>query len=453
MARDYYGDMVRGGAPLDTALKRGWPERFDLKPGDTGLEFASTYESALIEDAVCTATRSQQPYASSSPAIAEAIERLISRLAAARPLRVANVIADLATMNSELLEVGDVRVVSVPGGAERLLEREIPGAGFLLEREDAIALGSGGDTSVAISDEGGDESFEIVTVRARERIRRFITSVRLGTGTTARPMADISGEPDTFHLLGPQVYTLRHGGRLMFVHRSVTIGPPDTPWIASIMSVLKASALSPLPSPMVALGRLSRVLDEPGRILSDHAVDLAIGLEAALAGTRSESDISLRIRNRAAAFLTVPADPPTDIYGDVKLLYSLRSAFVHGSSMTDDDVWKLIGKVSTARGTDWRGEQFELAIDRWRDLVRRAILFRLALAWTKDPLWPLAKDQTDIDAAIVDPGEAQRWRMAAASFWIERELPNALGRAGALQGVLSVPRSSDSDPQPPSATV
>lgn len=450
MARDYYGDMVLGGAPLDAALRRGWPERFDLKPGDAGLEFASIYESALIEDAVCAATRNGEPYATSSPAIAEAIERLIARLASARPLRVANVIADLGTMNSEPLEVGGVRIVAVPGGAERLLEREIPGSGFLLEREDAISLG-GGDTSVAISDEAvavddeaGGESFEIVTARARERIRRLITAVRLGTGTTARPMADVSGEPDTFHLIGPQVYPLRHGGRLMFVHRSVTIGQTEITWIGSIMSVLEASAQSPLPSPIVALGRLNRVLDEPGRILSDQAIDLAIGLEAALAGTRSESEISLRIRNRAAAFLAAPDDPPSDVYGDVKLLYSLRSAFVHGSSMTTDDVWKLIGKVSTALATTWRGEQFELALDRWRDLLRRAILFRLALGATDKPLWPFAKDQSDIDGAITDPGETARWRQTAASFWADRGLPSALSRVGPLQGVLSVSGGPDS---------
>lgn len=356
MARDYYGDMVRGGADLDDALKRGWPERFNVPVGNPRLEFASTYERAPIEDGVHAATRAEQPYAITSPAVAEAVERMIARLANPQGLKVANVIADLGTADDATMVVGEIQLTSVPNGAERLLESEIPGAGFLLEREDAIALGGGG-TSVAVTEESDDGSFEDVSARARERLRRLVTAIRLGTGSTARPLADVAGEPGTCHLLGPIVYPLRHAGWLSFVHRSATVGASDVAWIEALMEVLVASGLSPLPSTMVAVGRLNRVLDEPGRNLADQAVDLATGLEAALAGRRAESEIGLRLRNRAAAFLSSPNDPPGAIYGDVKLLYGLRSAFVHGSSMSTSDVWKLVGRVSSARATDWRGER------------------------------------------------------------------------------------------------
>ncbi len=236
-------------------------------------------------------------------------------------------------------------------------------------------------------------------------------------------MADVSGEPGLCHLIGPIAYPLRHGGRLTFVHRSVAVGPGDAAWISALSASIEESTRSPLPSPLVALGRLNRVLDEPGRILADQAIDLATGLEAALAGTRAESEIGLRLRNRAAAFLSSPADPPDSIYRDVKVLYELRSAFVHGSSLSEDGVWKLLGKVSTATGTDWRGEQYELVLDRWRDLLRRAILFRLALGSSPDPLWPLAKETTDVDAAIVDAAEVGRWRDRALHYWSERDCP------------------------------
>ena len=447
MARDYYGDMLRGGADFDRALEAAWPSRFDVGVGDRNLEFASTYERALIEDAVQAATRAHEPYTASSPSVAAAVDRIVARLQSKRRLRVANVIADLTTVDDKPVVVGNIRIVSTPDGAERHLEREIPGAGFLLEREDAIALGGGG-TALMIGDDDADGDFEEATGRARQRLRRLLACIRLGSATTARPMADVSGEPGLCHLIGPIAYPLRHGGRLTFVHRSVAVGPGDAAWISALSASIEESTRSPLPSPLVALGRLNRVLDEPGRILADQAIDLATGLEAALAGTRAESEIGLRLRNRAAAFLSSPADPPDSIYRDVKVLYELRSAFVHGSSLSEDGVWKLLGKVSTATGTDWRGEQYELVLNRWRDLLRRAILFRLALGSSPDPLWPLAKETTDVDAAIVDAAEVGRWRDRALHYWSERDFPTALDRAPALQGLLSVGRANSIATEP-----
>jgi hypothetical protein len=436
MAHDYYGDMLRGGGDFDRALKAAWPRRFDVGVGDPNIEFASTYEQALIEDAVQAATRAEEPYTSSSPSVADAIERVIERLRSTRRMKVANVVADLATEEDQPLSVVDVRIWSVPNGAERDLELEIPGAGFLLEREDAIALGGGG-TAILVIEDAGTESFEEVSARGRQRLRRLVSCIRLGTGSTARPMADVSGEPGTCRLIGPVAYPLRHGGRLTFVHRSVTVGPTDTGWMSALAAALDAATVSPLPSPMVALGRLNRVLDEPGRVLADQAIDLATGLEAALAGTRSESEIGLRLRNRAAAFLSSSTDHPGVIYSDVKLLYTLRSAFVHGSALSEDDVWRLLGKVSAAQATKWRGEQYELVLDRWRDLLRRAILFRLAAGLLANPIWPIAKDKTDVDAVIVDAAETARWRSQVAGYWFERGLTAALEPPLPLQGIIS----------------
>jgi len=110
-------------------------------------------------------------------------------------LRVVNVMADVTTERDEPVTVGDVRVLSVPDGGERQAEREIPGSGFLLTREDAVTLGGGG-TSVAVSDETKAGDFETMATQSRQRIRRLVSALRLATGTTARPMVDIAGNRD-----------------------------------------------------------------------------------------------------------------------------------------------------------------------------------------------------------------------------------------------------------------
>ena len=49
------------------------------------------------------------------------------------------------------------------------------------------------------------------------------------------------------------------------------------------------------------------------------------------------------------------------------------------------------------------------AVDRMRDLVRRAILARLCLAAEPDPLWPFS-GSTGVDALLSDDEIRGRWR-------------------------------------------
>lgn len=113
-------------------------------------------------------------------------------------------------------------------------------------------------------------------------------------------------------------------------------------------------------------------------------MDLSIGLEAALAGT-DKTEIGLRLRTRAADILATDADPPEAIYRAVKTLSDLRSTIVHGGSLSGKAVEKAIRSVSGAAATRWPAEHDRLALDRWRDLLRRAILTRIALTTAAVP--------------------------------------------------------------------
>jgi len=55
----------------------------------------------------------------------------------------------------------------------------------------------------------------------------------------------------------------------------------------------------------------------------EQLVDLATALEGALAGSDT-SDLTLRLRTRAAALLSTPNDPAAAIFKDTRALYGIR---------------------------------------------------------------------------------------------------------------------------------
>jgi hypothetical protein len=142
-------------------------------------------------------------------------------------------------------------------------------------------------------------------------------------------------------------------------------------------------------------------------------VDLATALEAILAGGETETEsLTLRLRNRAAALLAIDDDPAKAIFGDVGLLYSLRSKLVHGGQIKESDLRRDLGKISTmpAGEADSRfGVAIGYAVDRMRDLVRRAILARLCLAAEPDRLWPFSGG-SPVDAQLSDDQARASWR-------------------------------------------
>ena len=152
-------------------------------------------------------------------------------------------------------------------------------------------------------------------------------------------------------------------------------------------------------------------------------VDLGVSLESALLDGSEKEEVSLRLRSRAAALLATSTDPAPLIYKDVKVLYDLRSNIVHGSSLSSDEIQKEIGKVSTSDRDPGRRVKGELALDRMRDVVRRAILARGLLADAR--VWPLGGDKVDVDGRLVDDAERERWRRSWSDDLVKMGLPNA----------------------------
>jgi hypothetical protein len=141
---------------------------------------------------------------------------------------------------------------------------------------------------------------------------------------------------------------------------------------------------------------------------AEQMVDLATALEAALSGQRS-TEVLLRLRSRAAALLQTERDPAGVIFDDIGHLYELRSRLVHGGRTSSKDYEKLLRKLSVIEPSIPVGVAGAYAVDRFRDIVRRALLSRIGLAQGTEPLWSLMEDRT-VDRSLADDATRREWR-------------------------------------------
>jgi|SRR5581483_811711 len=430
MARDYYGHAVEGeGGQLAKALEAALPQRFKRSPGP-GIDYPWNYAAALLEAAVAAATLADEPYDVTSPSVQATIDELIDKVRAVPRSTVLQLVADVDVEHlplpeghqdelGETIEVAGVRVIRVENQAERFIERELPSAGYEVERSQVVVHPGPAALLVARAEMMAD-------YEARRRMSRLITAIRLATGSTAHAVVDMAGEPERVRWISPSITPLPSWG-FRFAHRPVTLTDTDAPGLENVASLIGSwGEDSSWSAVRLALGRLSRSLDGYTPGLADQVVDLAIGLEAALAGTDT-TEIGLRLRTRAADILATDADPTEAIYRDVKTLYDLRSTIVHGASLSPKAVEKAIRGVTGTAVAKWPAEQYLLALDRWRDLLRRTVLARIALTTAAVPWSAGAKGSSrlDVDEFLLGESDRKSWRQHIRAFWAAHGLPHA----------------------------
>ncbi|WP_280184499.1 MULTISPECIES: HEPN domain-containing protein [Nocardia] len=148
---------------------------------------------------------------------------------------------------------------------------------------------------------------------------------------------------------------------------------------------------------------------------TEQLVQLATALEGVMIGPKEGEGLTLRLCSRVAALLASDDDPAQTLFEDLKQLYNLRSVIVHGGEMTMSDFRRTLNAISTvpaSSGQDDDLDRIGYAVDRLRDIVRRAILARICLA-TGDPApWPLRdfKRAVKVDVALSDDGVRAAWR-------------------------------------------
>lgn len=368
-----------------------------------------------------------------SPSVQAIIDELIEKVRSVPRSTVIQLVADVDVGRSpvsegypvpigETIEVSGTCVIRVENHAEPFIERELPSAGYEVERSQVVVHPGPASLLVATTELMAD--YETRVNEARRRVSHLIAAIRLATGSTAHAVVDIEGEPERVHWIGPSITPLPSWG-FRFVHRPVTLSKSNVAGLTNLVSLIGSwGDEGSWVSVRVALNRLSRSVDGRTPGIVDQVVDLAIGLEAALAGT-DKTEISLRLRTRAADILATDADSPDAIYRDVKTLYDLRSTVVHGGSLSEKSVKKAIASVTGVAATAWLAEQYLLALDRWRDILRRAVLARIALATATIPWTVGGKRIVDVDELLLRQDNRDAWRQHIRSFWADHGLPDA----------------------------
>jgi hypothetical protein len=452
MARDYFGHAVeRSEGPLAKALEAALPARFDRQRGPAP-DHPWSYGSALLEAAVAAATMADEPCDVASPSVQATIDEFIAKLRAVPRSTVLRVVADVDVEHrpvaaagyhdrlGETIEVAGARVIRVEYEPEPFIEREIPSAGQEVERSQVFVFPGPASLLASTVELMADHATR--ASEARRRVSHLVEAIRLATGSTARAVVDIAGEPDRIRWISPSITPLPSWD-FQLVHRPVTLSEATKQGLEYLVSFIGSMDEGSWTPVSMALSRLGRSLDRWTPGIMDQVVDLAIGLEAAL-GDADKTEIGLRLRTRAANILATGADPPDAIYRDVKTLYELRSAIVHGGNLSEKIVKKAITSVTGTTASRWPGEQYLLALDRWRDLLRRAVLARIALTTSAAPWTAQAGHgrRLDVDQFILRDKNRDAWTEHIRAFWADHGLPDAPNPPPAARMTIGVPPSA-----------
>jgi hypothetical protein len=425
VGRDYFGPTLMPLPEydaLEAQLNAAYPERFAEPLKRRHPEFASTYMFSFLGACVarCARTRTFEP---TSQAIDESIDELLAVLGRpAYEVVTARHVSHLTTNGAEV-QIGNVMVVpepSQPGGLIDRIRREIPAAARAWNRRAPFAHDPPNALLITRQITDDPEPYE-VGHRLSARLERFLLVARLLTAGTVQSAFEVSGPTTLVARMEPVMTTIHRRWWQVPIRRTVHLTGEEGKAFAALGGLIDAANIRRegmvVTSFDVALDKLNRSYgsDRPFTQL----IDLMTALEAALIGTEKEAEgLTLRLRSRVATLLAMVEDPGQTLFDDVTQLYRLRSLLVHGGRIKERDLRRIVARISTVpagAARDAIGVAVSYALDRMRDLVRRAILARLCLASDPDPLWPFDKEIA-IDAILAGDAERAAWR----AYWHER---------------------------------
>ncbi|HVX22747.1 MAG TPA: hypothetical protein VHB02_15470 [Acidimicrobiales bacterium] len=438
VGRDYDAGDASGPETdaLRLALEKLYPDRFAEPLRRKDPEFPNAYIYDLLEGAVARCSRFDE-YDPDGPEAVASIDELIAALESdRRTVYACRAMSNLTTVSDEPVEIGEVTVhpeVEEFGGLVRFAVSLVPAGPRAFNRQDPRPYDPPHALLVASDDvERGKSSWPRVSSALR-KIEHFIFLARLLKTGTQQSMWELGGGSTLVSGVSPR-YRVFDGAGMpkITMTRTLAIRPEDAPAFEALSRLLDEAVVE-------REGMVSTSFDlsadlfhrsfEPGT-WAERITDLATALEAALiGGDRDHLRINQKLQDRSSKLLSTQDDPAAAIEKDVKTLYGLRSSLVHGSSISDVELRRVLETVSTVPTGEMFGVILDFAVDRLRDIVRRAFLARLCLSRAPTPLWPL-KGGIDVGAALADPATASHWRKQ----W--QELLKAVGAGEAAQQAL-----------------
>jgi hypothetical protein len=250
-----------------------------------------------------------------------------------------------------------------------------------------------------------------VTRPLNNSIGRFMTTLRLATATTSRERVVWIGEPSWIHVEMPEAHPQASGWMESRWRRVATLTPEHLAGLRDLTAMMdRLDDVGPkktLPAVVIAMRRYSRSFR--GTSWQDSVLDLATALEACLAPPKDE--IGLTLRTRAAHLLAHDDSEQAEaIYNDIDDLYTLRSDIIHGNAKLRKDLPTLWAERGYAHVLE--EDRLHTLLERWREIVRRAISARLMLGDNRlgEPMWPLAGKEIKVDRFLVRRDARDAWR-------------------------------------------
>jgi hypothetical protein len=418
VGRDYFGPSIMGLAEyqtLEAQLAEAYPERFAEQR--ERREFASTYMFSFLEGCVARCARAGS-FHTDNPAVDESIEELLAVLGTmSYDIVCCRHVSHLTTESRGEVQLGEVTVVPEPeqwGGLIKRVQREISGAPRAWNREDPRPYDPP-HSLLVIRESTDDPDPYAVESRLSGRLERFLLLARLLTAGTVQSTYEVSGTTTLIARMDPLMRDFQRRRLDTLVRRTVRLTGNESGAFAALGDLIDTAEVQregmAATSFDVALSKFNRSHSNDSPY--EQLVDLATALEAALIGAERDTEgLTLRLRTRVAALLATDDDTGRALFDDVGQLYGLRSKIVHGGQIKQKELRKIIAQISTVPA-DAVEQRFAVAlgyaVDRIRDLVRRAILARLCLAAAPDPLWPF-DSRRSVDAVLADDTQRAAWR-------------------------------------------
>lgn len=424
VGRDYFGDTIRAVPAyeeLERQLNDLYPHRFGEPLERRRAEFASSYIFSFLEACIARCGRlgyddEQDHFDPNNDAVSDSVDELIAVLdSPAYEAVCCRFVSHLATENMTEITLGDITVVPERRGFRGLTARiahEIAGGWRAFNREDPRPYDPPHALLIIRNRTDDPDPYEVAD-QLSKKLDRFLLLARLFSAGTVRSLFEVRGMTTLVGRMNPSMTEFRGGWSM--VRRTVWLSEQHAPAFAAIAELVERADVKregmAATSFDAALGKFN-ASHHQGDPYED-LVDLATALEAILAGGERDSEgLTLRLRNRSAALLAGDGDPARAVFADVGLLYGLRSTLVHGGQIKQSELRRDIGKISTmpeGEAENQFGVAIGRAVDRMRDLVRRAILARLCLAAEPDPVWPFS-GTTAVDAQLSDDETRAHWR-------------------------------------------